>query len=378
VRSAHEALRAGRRAEALRLLEDVVDAAGLALRARILVDDLERAGAAASAASEAIRLDPAAVDPDLATAIGGALLRLHPPADTEGGAYGLLRECAREGADAGARMREAAADDDPLIRGEVAKAPLFAPESLGSLRDDPSAYVRFMARTGGRGARPLDPPEDTATRLFGAHGPDFETGLFVAFQTSYQARLAFFEASFFRAVDALLGGRGPRMIGFGGQYGLGYHRDAVRGDLHERVERINASALLPFDLEVSGPRPFDHLVGLSPSDTLSADDERLARRLARDLSGHPARLRSKGAAPPTPGEQQLHHRLLVLFPPGRTPSDEQLDPILFEARAQYGPVGYRAVERFVEKARADAPGGMFGAPLGPRGWRKPPPEDDPR
>lgn len=264
----------------------------------------------------------------------------------------------------------------------MARAPLFAPDVLAALRQDESPYVRFMARTGGVGARPLAPPEPTATRLFGAHGPDFETGLFVSFETSYLARLAFFEVRVFRAIDALLGGQGPRMIAFGGTYGLGYGRDQVRGDVHDRVEAVNASGLLPFALEVSGPRPFDHLDGRAPSDMLSAADERLARRLARDLGGHPARTPVRGraaeAAPPPGHGDQLHHRILRLFPPGRVPADDVLGPLLDEARADYGPVGFRALERFVTKAQADAAGGMFGAPLGPRGWQKPPPEDDPR
>lgn len=218
----------------------------------------------------------------------------------------------------------------------------------------------------------VDDTAPTATRLFGAHGPDFETDLFLAFEARYPARLAFFETAFFRAVARLLFGRDDLLSGYGGSYGLGFAAHHDRSDqVHARVEALERSGVLPFHVELTGPRPFDHLRGLAPSDTLPADDERLARRFAQDLRGHPARLEG-------PQQRELHRQILGLFPPGRTPPPAELDPLLDRARVEYGPVGYRAVEAFVERAIAEAPGGAVGAPLGRSFPRRVKPEEDQR
>lgn len=215
-----------------------------------------------------------------------------------------------------------------------------------------------------------------AQRLFGAHGPDFMFGLFVGFEARYPARLAFFEHDFFQAVDRLLTGSTEHLIAYAGDvhgYGLGFAEGQVHGAILEQVEQANRGRVLPFRLQVSGPRPLDHLEGLSPSDTLSADDERLARRFAGDLHGHgPARLRE-----PEPGAA-LHRRILSLFRPRESPTTEVLDPLLDEARVEYGPVGYRALEAFIHKAMAEVErGSALGAPVS-RPLRRPKRDDDRR
>lgn len=221
-----------------------------------------------------------------------------------------------------------------------------------------------------------DDTREMATRLFGAHGPDFDHGLLVGFEARYPARLAFFEAAFFRRVERLFSDRDEHLVAFAGGYGLGFEpegHDAAA--LTRRVEAVNRSGALPFHLELTGPRPIDRLRGLAPSDTLSADDERLARRFAMDLGGHPGRFEPVGP------ERALHRQLLGLFPPRTVPPPRLLDPLLDRARVEYGPVGYRAVESFVEKAiqqAGHAPGGGLQIPLDRAPFQRVKPEDDQR
>lgn len=234
--------------------------------------------------------------------------------------------------------------------------------------------LRFRPGAGvGRVRVSGDDTRPTATRLFGAHGPDFETGLTLDLETRYPARLAFFSRDFLRRVDRLLTGREDHLAAYGSTYGLGFGPQHPQGGVFERVRAANRGGVLPFHVEVTGPRPFDHLHGLAPSDTLGADDERLARRFAQDLRGHPARLETPGPA------AELHTRILGLFPPGQVPAPAELDPLLDLARQEYGPVGYRAVEAFVERASAErAKGVALGASLARQPLRRPRPEEDQR
>ncbi|MCA8924956.1 MAG: hypothetical protein KDD82_24310 [Planctomycetes bacterium] len=256
-----------------------------------------------------------------------------------------------------------AAHPDPLARG------LLAPR-VPSAADDPDPYVRARARAD---ARPVDAsvPEAVGTRLFGAHGPMYESGVFVSCEAGYDARLSYFSHAFLERVSRLLA-CGPGRVAFARTYGLAWPAESVELEaLTAAVDRAQAAQVLPFRMEVVNFALYDHLTGLSPSDLLSANDERLARRFARDLNGHEARLHPLGDA--------LHHRLLQEFPPSARPSGEALAPLLDEARARYGPVGFRAVEIFVERALAAAKSGLLGGAPGPSGFPlRPPPEDDPR
>ena len=251
---------------------------------------------------------------------------------------------------------------DPLARGLVARV---RPQAV----DDPDPYVRARAR--GDLAEAVESAESVGTRLFGAHGPMYEDGAFVGFKANYDARLSYFCHGFMERVSRLLA-CGDGRVAFARQYGLAWPTADVDFEaLAAAVDRVNAAQVLPFELEVTNFALYDHLTGLSPSDLLSANDERLARRFARDLNGHEARLR--------PMQGALHHRILAEFPPSARPTGEQLAPLIDEARARYGPVGFRAVEIFVERALAAANSGPLGGALGPSGFPlKPPPEDDPR
>jgi len=251
---------------------------------------------------------------------------------------------------------------DPLARGLVARA---RPQAV----DDPDPYVRARAR--GDSAEAVESAESVGTRLFGAHGPMYEDGAFVGFKANYDARLSYFSHAFMERVSRLLA-CGDGRVAFARQYGLAWPTADVDFEaLAAAVDRVNAAQVLPFELEVTNFALYDHLTGLSPSDLLSANDERLARRFARDLNGHEARLR--------PMQGALHHRILAEFPPSARPTGEQLAPLIDEARARYGPVGFRAVEIFVERALAAANSGPLGGALEPSGFPlRPPPEDDPR
>ncbi|MEZ6184645.1 MAG: hypothetical protein R3F62_06495 [Planctomycetota bacterium] len=250
---------------------------------------------------------------------------------------------------------------DPLARGLVARlAPVAA--------DDPDPYVRARARP----AVVDDAAESVGTRLFGAHGPMYESGIFVGFLAGYDARLSYFSHAFLERVSRLFA-CGPGKVAFARTYGLAWPADDVDLDaLVAAVDRTLAAQVLPFELELTNFALYDHLTGLAPSDLLSGNDERLARRFSRDLNGHEARLRPMGT-------QLLHHRLLREFPPNVAPSGEALAPLLDEARARYGPVGFRSVEIFVERALAARKSGLLGGEAGPSGFLlRPRPEDDPR
>lgn len=469
LRLATERLRSGARAEALEALAGLSDPRALALQGEVLLG-LERLDEAWEAAAACVRVDPAALGPDVAVPLALRLLQAVDPRDPLSRLAGLRRAVDLGDAALDA-VGLAAEDEDPLVRGVAARVPALR----ARLRADPSPYVRFMARAPdpeaqanawrplarleldpgaerarialpegsechdlrlevvrgqaelysvrvhdergraheeqalgvrglagrarcrgvGRAGRTLelelgyrvhpgapawlsvwgDDTREMATRLFGAHGPDFDHGLLVGFEARYPARLAFFEAAFFRRVEQLFSDRDEHLVAFAGGYGLGFEPTEDQDALARRVEAVNRARALPFHLELTGPRPIDRLRGLAPSDTLSADDERLARRFAMDLGGHPGRFERVGP------ERALHRQLLALFPPRTVPAPQLLDPLLDRARVEYGPVGYRAVESFVEKAIQQAglaPGGGLPIPLDRAPFQRVKPEDDQR
>jgi hypothetical protein len=117
-------------------------------------------------------------------------------------------------ADPPAELDAAASDPDPFARAQAARSAALAP----ALRDDPVALVRFVARRVAqapsgvqtdallRAACTRTPDEPPRTRLFSAHGPDYEFDLFVAFDASGEARFSFLDLELIRLVDQLLGG----------------------------------------------------------------------------------------------------------------------------------------------------------------------------
>lgn len=339
VRLAHAHRRSGRWPEVLAATEGVAQADALAVRAEALLRT-EQLEPAAAVAAEARALDPDALDPDLSNELARALLAAAVDADRVT-RLGALGRAAALGATAA--LEPAVRDADPFVRAQAAHVPALAPD----LRADASALVRFVARRTAEGdddaaLRALatcsreEPPR---TRLFSAHGPDFDFGLFVALQASGEARFACCDLELFRAVDRLLGGP-PRRLGFSREgYGLGVPSGAAVGDLEEKVALLDASGTLPFPVRVVGLQPYDPLGELDPART---DDGLLCACYVHDLTWHP--VRHHGAGPEAPP----YARVAAALRPGRARAAAELEPLLLATRERYTPLGARALALFVQ------------------------------
>lgn len=340
VRLAQHYLRTERCQEALERVEGLSEPDACAIRCASLLH-LGQPGAAADAAAEALRGDPHALREDLLGDLARSLLDATQP----GGVARLqtLRRCAQLGSVASEPLRPMLADPDPLVRLQLARNPALAE----ALRDDPVAIVRHQAR-GAPSIEPF-PREPMPTRLFSAHGPDFETGHFVGFESSCQARLTFFEADLFWAVGRLLHLDTP-VLARGRGYGLGVVTGDAVGDLEEKAAAVNAARVLPCSLRVDYGQMFDHLQPREEHQggELHPEDELIASFLARDMTRHPARLES-------PGHPHTFARLLERFPPGRSEPTAPVDDLLTEAEGVYGPVGVRALELFLTIAGQPRP-----------------------
>ncbi len=185
------------------------------------------------------------------------------------------------------------------------------------------------------------PREPLPTRLFSAHGRDFQTGTFLALEGSTELRLRALTHGSLRLVDELLAGAFPWQVR-GRGYGLGRPGDAPEGDLPERVELVARLGLVPFPLSLGRGHMFDVLV---PEEGEEDDlDAPLVRFFASDLSRHPARLEAG------PDHPLLYAQLLSRYPPGKPLPAEPRD-LLDAAEERYSAVGARALALFVEEAQ---------------------------
>lgn len=208
-----------------------------------------------------------------------------------------------------------------------------------ALAGDANPMIRYVAQ-GSPPAPPL-PREPMPTRLFSAHGRDFQTGTFLSLEGSTELRLRALTQASLRLIDELLGGAFPWAVR-GRGYGLGRPSDAPLGDLPERVELIGRLGLLPFALTLGRGHMFDVL---APEGEEGEDpDAPLVRFFASDLSRHPARLEAG------PDHPQLYAQLLSRYPPGKPLPPPPAD-LLAAAEARYSSVGARALARFVELAQ---------------------------
>ena len=207
------------------------------------------------------------------------------------------------------------------------------------LRADPDPLIRYVAQ-GSPSVPPL-PREPLPTRLFSAHGRDFQTGTFLALEGSTELRLRALTHGSLRLVDELLAGAFPWQVR-GRGYGLGRPGDAPEGDLPERVELVARLGLVPFPLSLGRGHMFDVLV---PEEGEEDDlDAPLVRFFASDLSRHPARLEAG------PDHPLLYAQLLSRYPPGKPLPAEPRD-LLDAAEERYSAVGARALALFVEEAQ---------------------------
>ncbi len=352
VRLAHAHRRSGRWADVLAATAGVPQADALGVRAEALLrtDQLELA---AATAAEARALDPEAIGHDVAHELALALLASVDADASVGPADGAGRRLARLtalgraaalGPGAAQALAPVAREGDAFERAQAARIPALAAELL----DDRSALVRFVAQRTATGVdaaalqtlATCSPDEPPRTRLFSAHGPDFDFGLFVAFQASGEARFACCDVELFRAVDRLLGGP-VRRLGFSREgYGLGMPSGAAVGDLEEKVALLDATGVLPFPLRLVGLQPYDPLAAL---DVDSIDDRQLCAWFVHDLTWHPAR--HFGAGPDAP----LYAQVAAALGPEREPDRAALAALLERARERYTPLGLRALELFVQE-----------------------------
>lgn len=227
------------------------------------------------------------------------------------------------------------------------------PALLSTLAKDPETLVRLaLVRERPR----FDPHRDRTFRVYGSHGPDYETGVFVAFELSHDARLRWFEPRLAASVNAALAALADDATAieairlraaYGDGYGLGGIQQPLDGGaaLVDSVSRLNALDVLPFRLRITtGDHERD--VRSRPYD-LMEDESRLARRLAEDLRGHPARQKA-------PEDATVIERIVALHPLSGIPARrELLTPLLEEAGAELTPVGLRALQIFAKLRRGE-------------------------
>lgn len=341
VRLAHAHRRSGRWPDVLAVTEGLTEPGALAVRAEALLH-AGQVEAAVDTAGAARLADPDALGADLAGELARALLATERAADPVGRVAALAR-ASRLGSGAASVLEPALRDRDLLVRAQAARVP-----ELGDLLvDDPAPLVRFVARRAREGDAALravctsTPQEPPRTRLFSAHGPDFEFGLFVVFDASGEARFSFIDLALFQAVDRLLGGP-VRRLGFSkGGYGLGVPSRTAIGDLEDEVRALDASGALPFPLRLDR-QPYDPL-----DDLAGASDDLLCGGYVRDLKWHP--VRHFGAGPDSP----VYARVAAALRPNRPEDVSDVTALLAQARDLYTPIGVRALEQFVRLEREE-------------------------
>jgi hypothetical protein len=333
---AHAYQRAGRGSDALTALEGQESPGALAFSAELLLH-ANRLGDAADAAGAAMRTNKSALSAELREALSLGL-------------RGSLPEGELPNVDWLDRLhtskRLAGIDERPSPRAPLHEILLAAqwiqaPTPSERVTADPHPFVQAFAS--GTARSPNYPEESVPTRLFGAHGPDFKSGTFIAFVTSCEDRLTYFDAELLAAVDALF--ETERLeFAFGRGYGLAIERGLPTGELHERVEAINATGVLPFPLEIHVHQPFDVLDPRKHDPPgRKGEDARLARRFAEDLKKHPARKNLN------PDDTAPFAKILGAFR-GGNPKPERLQALFGEAQKRYGAVGLRALQSFATQA----------------------------
>lgn len=221
----------------------------------------------------------------------------------------------------------------------------FGPCAPG-LRSDPQPLVRYRAE--GSPELAVFPREPMPTRLFSAHGQDFQTGTFLAapvLDASSEARLRLLTPSTLALIDRLCGEAFPwRVRGRG--YGLARPQGLPEGELEARVALLNLLEVFPLRLRLGRGHMFDILSEREASEAADPPEEVLARYLGADLCRHPARLDGG------PEHPLIYARALALFRPTKEresppPAPELLEPILRAADARYSSVGQAALRHFV-------------------------------
>ena len=343
--------------EGRRRLERRIEAEGDALaRVRLAQERLraaDPAGALVALGEPASAGDPDALGLD-ADARGRALLDL--------GRSDEALATLRRAADAGAALdaRALAALLEPLVAVSSVAARACAAAVVARLRDgdgvvtplrdrvarDPEPLVRLALV---RERPPFDVARDRSSRVYGSHGRDYETGIFITFEMPHDLRLGWFEPRLGASVNAGLASLADdataiESLGlrtaYGEGYGLGGVHDMPDGGLalEAAVRKLNALDLVPFRLRLCGVRPYD----------LMEDEARLAHQMAEDLRGHPARQR------PAESESSLVERIVALHPHsaiGVPAPRAVLATLLAEAREHMTPVGLRALKIFASLNR---------------------------
>lgn len=345
VQLAHVHRRSARWSEVLAVTEGLAEGGALTVRAEALLrtDQLDLAADAAASA----RALGDGLGADLTREVVDALLARVAPDDRVGRLHALGRVAALS-AEPPPALEAAASDPDPFARAQAARAPALA----SGLRDDAVPLVRFVARRVAAGqseatlraAATRTPDEPPRTRLFSAHGPDYEFDLFIALDASGEARFSFVDLELIRQLDQLLGGA-PRQLGFSREgYGLAVAGRAEVGALEQRVALIERAAVLPFPVRVVGLQPYDPLGALADGKT----EEALCDGYVRDLRWHP--VRHFGAKPDAP----TYARLAASMREGYTATPGEVAELLARAREEYTSIGLRALERFVKLEGPDA------------------------
>jgi hypothetical protein len=258
----------------------------------------------------------------------------------------LLSARARQGlalAQGAAALEHLAPAGDRLHAPQALALAIF-PSCAGALRDHAQPLVRHLAR----GAPPLAafPREPIPTRLFSAHGKDFQTGSFLSapvLDASSEARLQLLTPETLDLIDLLCGEAFPwRVRGRG--YGLALPSASPRGELQDRVDLLNTLELLPLQLRLGQGHMFDVMSGQKDEGTAGDEDpfeESLARYMAADLCRHPARIEAG------PEHALIYARILGAYRPGKEPEEPPRD-LLGLASERYSSIGASALEQFCE------------------------------
>lgn len=243
-----------------------------------------------------------------------------------------------------------------LAEGEGALAELAPPEArlhdvqalalagfescAGALRDHRQPLVRHLAL--GEPLLPAFPREPIPTRLFSAHGKDFQTGSFLSapvLDASTEARLRLLTPETLDLLDLLCDGAFPwRVRGRG--YGLALPSNVPRGELQDRIRLLNLLELSPLQVRLGQGHMFDVMSGQGEKDPEDPLEASLARFVAADLCRHPARVDA--------GEDHalVYARILATYRPGKEVL-EHPTALLALAAERYSQIGLAALEQFV-------------------------------
>lgn len=231
----------------------------------------------------------------------------------------------------------------PADRGHAPQALALAvfQSCAPALRDHAQPLVRHLAQ--GSPALPVFPREPIPTRLFSAHGKDFQTGSFLSapvLDASSEARLRLLTPGTLDLIDLLCEGAFPwRVRGRG--YGLALPAASPRGELQDRVELLNTLELLPLQLRLGQGHMFDVMAGQKEDPAEDPLEESMARYMAADLCRHPARIEAG------PEHPLVYARILASYRPGKEVAEPPRD-LLDQAAARYSSIGASALEQFCE------------------------------